>query len=195
MPGPSQLVLLGHVSAAHGLRGEVLIKSHTGDPAAIGSYGPLVDETGRRQFDLEVVRVTEKGVIARVRGVSDRTTAERLKGTTLHLPRDKLPAAAVGEYYHADLIGLAAVSEQGEKIGDVVAVQNFGASDLLEIRLVASRATELIPFTDDFVPEVAVAAGHVVVRMAQLVDDDGDRVGPEGAAVQRPPPRDRGTSS
>lgn len=176
MTADKRLVLLGHVSAAHGLRGEVLVKSYTAEPAAIAGYGALVDEAGRRRFELKVVRVTDKGVIARVGGIGDRTAAELLKGTRLYALREQLPAAVEGEYYHADLVGLAAVSEGGEKIGEVVAVQNFGAGDLLEIRLEGSLKVELVPFTDASVPTVDVAAGRLVVRMPELVEgeDDGE---------------------
>lgn len=172
MTADNSLVLLGHVSTAHGLRGEVLIKTHTAEPKAIAAYGALCDETGARRFDVKVVRVTEKGVIARLGGVGDRTAAEKLKGTKLYVARAQLPAAAEGEYYHADLIGLDAVSERGEPIGHVVAVQNFGASDLLEIRLEGTRQTEFIPFTDAAVPTVDIAARRVVVRMPELVEGD-----------------------
>ena len=127
MTAEPRRVLLGHISAAHGLRGEVLVKTYTGEPRDIAAYGPLTDETGAHRLELKVVRVTDKGVIARVAGVGDRTAAERIKGVKLYVGRDRLPVAAEGEYYHADLIGLDAVSEAGERIGHVVAVQNFGA--------------------------------------------------------------------
>lgn len=172
MTAEHRMVLLGHISTAHGLRGEVLIKTYTGEPKAIGAYGALVDETGTRRFDVKVVRVTDKGVIARIGGVGDRTAAERIKGTKLYVAREQLPAAAEGEYYHADLIGLDAVSETGEKIGHVVAVQNFGASDLLEIRLEGSIKTELLPFTDACVPTVDIPGHRVVVRRPEIIEGD-----------------------
>lgn len=170
-------VLLGHISAAHGLRGEVLLKSHTGDPGAIADYGPLVDEAGTQSFKLSVVRVTEKGVVARIAGVADRTAAEKLKGVKLYVARARLPEATEGTYYHTDLIGLDALSPSGDAIGHIVAVQNYGAGDLLEIRLAGSRQTELIPFASAYVPVVDIAQGHVVVKMPELVgDDEEDRL-------------------
>lgn len=182
MTADNRMVLLGHVSTAHGLRGEVLIKTYTGEPKAIGAYGPLADETGGQRFDVKVVRVTDKGVIARIGGVGDRNAAEKFKGTKLYVSRDKLPAAGEGEYYHADLIGLDAVSETGEKIGHVVAVQNFGASDLLEIRLEGTIKTELLPFTDACVPTVDLAGRRVVIHRPAMIegdqaDDDDDTEG------------------
>lgn len=163
----ADLVLLGHIAGAHGIRGDVVIVSHTADPASIGDYGPLQDEAGRL-LAVKVLRVTQKGVVARVEGVSDRNGAEALKGRNLFLPRDKLPAAGEGEYYHADLIGLAAENAAGARIGEVVAVQNFGAGDLLEIRLEGSARTVLVPFHDAFVPVV-----DITERKIRLADVPG----------------------
>ncbi len=161
----SARILLGRIAGAHGIRGEVLIKTYTEAPENIGAYGPLADESGARSFKIKVVRVTPKGVIARIAGVADRNGAEALKGVELHVDRDRLPAESEGEYYHADLIGLAAVDAQGAAVGTIVAVQNFGAGDLIEIRLAGSAKTELVPFTDSFVPEVDLKAGRAVVLM------------------------------
>ena len=158
-------VLLGQISTAQGIRGEVVIKSYTGEPADIGSYGPLTDEGGTRSFDITVVRVAKKGVIARINGVTDRNGAEALRGTQLYIDRDKLPAPEDDEVYHADLIGLEAVTADGEIVGEVVAVQNFGAGDLLEVRLSGKRRTEFVPFDETFVPEIDLEAGRVTVVM------------------------------
>ena len=102
-------ILLGRIAGAHGIRGEVLIKTFTEAPENIGAYGPLSDESGTRTFKLKSARATPKGVVARLQGVDDRNGAEALKGIALYIERDRLPAAAEGEFYHADLIGLAAV--------------------------------------------------------------------------------------
>ena len=158
-------ILLGRITAAHGIRGDVFIDSHAGEPQAVAAYGPLESEDGARTFDVSVVRVTPKGVIAHVAGVDDRTGAERLKGQKLYVNRARLPAAAEDEYYRADLIGLAATDAEGKAIGIVVAVENYGAGDILELRLDGRAKTELIPFSDAFVPLVDVAGGRVVVVM------------------------------
>ena len=165
-------VLLGHIAAAHGIRGEVLVKTYTGNPENIGSYGALKSADGAKSYSLKVVRVTPKGVIARVAGVVDRNAAEPLRGTALYADRAKLGEPDPGEYFHADLIGLAAHAASGEKIGTVKSVNNFGAGDLLEIAFDASGKSEFIPFTDACVPEVDIAGGHVVVVVP---DDDGSR--------------------
>ncbi|MBA4174297.1 MAG: 16S rRNA processing protein RimM [Hyphomicrobium sp.] len=173
MTDEPRLLLLGQIAGAHGLRGEVLVRTFTGEPEAIGNYGPLVDEEGQRSVELKVVRSTDKGVVVRVEGVEDRTGAELLKGMKLHVPRDRLPAADEGEFYHADLIGLEVRGEAGEKIGWVIAVQNYGAGDILEIRREGTRQTELLAFTDACVPVVDVAGGHVVVRFPEVVEGEG----------------------
>ena len=169
---PSDRILLGRITGAHGIRGEVVLRSYAAVPADIAAYGPLGDEAGARSFQLKVVRVSDKGVIARVAGVTDRNGAEALAGTDLYVARARLPKAAEGEYYHADLIGLAAVSPDGAAIGEVVAVQNYGAGDLLEIRLAGSPKTELVPFKNAFVPTVDLVQRRVVVVMPVAAADD-----------------------
>jgi 16S rRNA processing protein RimM len=174
--GNRDSVLLGRIVGAHGLRGEVLLHAYTATPEDIGAYGALTDAAGRRSFAILSVRSTPKGVVARIEGVDDRTAAETLKGVELYLPRERLPApTAEGEFYHADLIGLDALDPDGKTIGKIVAVENYGAGDLLEICLAGSGKSELIPFTEAFVPHVDVAAGHVVMIMPTLSveEDDG----------------------
>src|SRR5262245_26354882 len=130
----ASLVLLGRVSAAQGLRGEVRVTSFTEDPESIAAYGPLTDQTGR-SFTIENLRVIKGGVLAvRLSGVADRTTAEKLKGTELYVEKARLPATEPDEWYWDDLIGLRARTPGGEEVGEIVAVQNYGAGDLLEIR-------------------------------------------------------------
>lgn len=163
-------ILVGRIAGAHGIRGELMIHSYTDPPDNIGAYGPLADEHGSRTFVLLSVRATGKGVVARIAGVADRTAAEALKGIDLYVGRDRLPAAAEGEYYHADLIGLAAVDAQGVRLGEIVGVPNYGAGDLLEVRLTGSSKTELIPFTDDYAPEVDLGARRVVIILPRTTD-------------------------
>jgi 16S rRNA processing protein RimM len=168
----SARILLGRISGAHGIRGEVVIHAYTMAPESIGAYGPLFDKDGARSFEITSARATPKGVVARLKGVGDRTAAEALKGVELYVDRDRLPAAAEGEFYHADLVGLAAVDPQGTQIGEIVAVQNFGAGDLLEIRLAGLGNTELVPFTEATVPEVDIPAGRAVVAMPAASNEE-----------------------
>lgn len=165
-------ILLGRIVAAHGIRGEVLVRSYTEAPEAIGTYGSLFAVDGKGTFKLRVLRVTAKGVVARIAGVTDRNGAEALAGTDLYLPRGDLPAAEEGSFYHADLIGLTAKAPDGAEIGRVVGVHNFGAGDLLEIAIGGARRTELVPFSDPFVPEVDLDRRFVVVDLPRAADDD-----------------------
>lgn len=163
-------VLLGHIAGAHGVRGAVIVRSYTADPDAIADYGPLEDEAGTTTFALKVEGVTAKGLICRVDGVQDRTRAETLKGVALYVPRDRLPPAEEGEYYHADLIGLAAVTESGEALGRVAAVANYGAGDILEVKRVGAARTELFPMVESVIVQVDLDGGRVVLRPPEEVD-------------------------
>jgi 16S rRNA processing protein RimM len=166
-------ILLGRIVAAHGIRGDLLVRTYTDAPEAIGSYGTLTDADGRGAFKIRVLRVTAKGVVARMAGVGDRNGAEALVGTDLYVARAQLPAAEDGAFYHADLIGLAAIAPDGGAIGRIVGVHNYGAGDLIEVALDGSRRTELVPFTVKFVPEIDLARGIAVVELPIPSDDDG----------------------
>jgi 16S rRNA processing protein RimM len=170
-------VLLGRIAGAHGIRGEVVIHSFAEPAENIAAYGTLTDTAGARAFAIESLRVTAKGVVARLEGVADRNAAEALKGVELYVDRERLPAVAEDEFYHADLVGLAAVDPQGTQIGVIVAVQNYGAGDLIEVRLAGAARTELVPFTDASVPEVNVKARRVVIVMPAVakMDEPPDR--------------------
>lgn len=165
-------ILLGQISGAHGIRGDVLVRTYTQTPEDITSYGAPSNEDGTRRFKLKVVRVTSKGVIARIAGVADRNAAEALKGVKLFVDRADLPTTAENEFYLIDLVGLNAVTPQGEAVGEVVAVHNFGAGDILEIRLSQSGKTEMLPFTQAFVPDVDIPQGRVAVVLPPPSTDD-----------------------
>jgi 16S rRNA processing protein RimM len=152
-------VLVGDIGRPQGLQGEVRIRSFTAEPASIAEYGPLEDETGTRLFEIESLRVTAKALTARLKGVESREQAEALTGTRLYVPRSRLPEREQDEWYHSDLIGLAALDPDGAAIGTVIAVHNFGAGDLLEIGPPGGGATVLMSFTRETVPEVDVEGG------------------------------------
>ncbi|MSP68070.1 MAG: ribosome maturation factor RimM [Alphaproteobacteria bacterium] len=153
--------LLGVIVAAHGVRGQVRVKSFTADPAAIAAYGPLEDDAGNRYL-LRVSGGSRGAVIATIEGITDRTRAEALKGVHLHVGRAHLPALAPEEFYHRDLIGLAAELPDGSRLGEVQAVHDFGAGDLIEIARVGAEPL-LVPFTREMVPMVDLGAGRLVI--------------------------------
>ena len=168
-PATSQrLVLMGAILGAHGIKGEVKVKSFTANPAAIAEYGPLTDTKHKRSFDLSVVGTADAAkaiLIARIAGITDRNAAEALKGVELFVDRARLPAPKdPEEYYLADLIGLGAFDAKGGKLGEVVSVDNYGAGDLL---LVVPESGEgfVVPFTKAFVPVVDVKGGRVVLDL------------------------------
>ena len=147
-------VTLAAITGAHGVTGEVRLKLFGEGVAALKRYRAFNDST----LTLKKVRDDNKGgAIARFAEVTDRTAAERLRGTALTVPRSALPALAEGEYYHADLLGLSAVSASGEPLGTVVAVENYGAQDVLEIErppVDGKRGKKfMIPMNADAVPE------------------------------------------
>ncbi|MEJ0097614.1 MAG: ribosome maturation factor RimM [Bauldia sp.] len=172
---PRRQVVVAQIGAAHGIKGEVRLKSFTQDPFSVQDYGTLFAADGRA-FEVETARAAAGSssrdmLIVRLKGVVDRNAAEKLNGIELSVPQEKLPEAEADEFYHADLIGLAAVTTSGETLGTIVAVPNYGAGDLIEIAPPVG-STLLVPFTRSAVPEVDVAAGRVVVIPPTFDDDD-----------------------
>jgi 16S rRNA processing protein RimM len=167
----TDLVLLGEIGRAQGLKGEVRLWSYTQEPEAIAEYGPLQDETGAARLEIETVRSDAKGLVARLKGVTTREAAEALTGTKLYVTRDRLPEAGEEEWYHSDLIGLAAIDAAGAPLGTVTAIHNFGAGDLVEIAPAAGGEALLIPFTESAVPEVDVKGGFIrVVPPSEFIE-------------------------
>lgn len=159
--GRERLTPMGVVVAAHGLQGLLRIKTFTETPETLDAYGPLTDEAGDAAFKLKVVEARETVAIARMKGVADRTAAERLKGLMLYLPTDALPAPDADEYLHADLIGLAAKTAEEGRIGQVSALYDYGAGELIEIALDAGGAPLVLPFTEAAVPTIDLENGVV----------------------------------
>ncbi|RTL73226.1 MAG: ribosome maturation factor RimM [Hyphomicrobiales bacterium] len=179
MPDLQKRVLIGRIVGAHGIRGDVVIHSFAAVPEDIGAYGPLSSADGSRNFVLSHIRPGPKGVVARVKGVADRNSAEALKGTELFVSRAKLPEPEDGEFYVNDLIGMTVVDSEGHDVGRVVDAPDYGAGPLLEIRKHNATQTELIPFTDAYVPEVDLERRRVVVRPLQYAADNDDAPTPE----------------
>jgi 16S rRNA processing protein RimM len=158
-------ICLGQIGAPHGVRGEVRLRSFTAEPGAITNYGPLETEDGR-VMAIESLRPAKDHFVARLSGVADRDAAERLTNVKLYVPRERLPKTEEpDEFYHADLVGLAAVDRAGKQVGTVIAVHNFGAGDLLELKPSAGGDTALVPFDAATVPEIDIAGGRLVIDL------------------------------
>lgn len=189
MPAPENPIRMAVIGAAHGVRGELRVKTHTGDPMALGDYGPLHTEEG---LALEIVDIRPAGtvVVVRFKGVTTREQAEALTGTELFVGRAALPDdVEEGEFYHADLIGLEVRDETGNPIGKVAAVQNFGGGDILELSL-GGRRDASIPFSQAAVPEVDLAGGFlridsVAAGLAGEDDPDAPKQAAPDAAARR----------
>ena len=165
-----KLVLVGRVTGGFGVRGEVRLTTYTDDPLALLRYRELKREDGSPALTLTGARAAKDGIVARAEQVATKEQADALKGLRLYVPRDALPEPEEDEFYLADLIGLRAETPDGEPLGVVKAVHDFGAGDVLEIDPGEGRPTWYLPFTRDAVPEVLVGEGRMVV--ARPAEDD-----------------------
>ncbi|WFU33259.1 ribosome maturation factor RimM [Bradyrhizobium brasilense] len=168
-------VCVARIGAAHGVRGAVRLWTFTEDPLAVKDYGPLMTKDGTRQFEVTHVREAKDHLVVTLKGVASRDDAERLNGIELYVPRDRLPDTDDGEYYHTDLIGLAAVTTTEQPLGKVIAIHNFGAGDIIEIAP-PQGATMLLPFTNAVVPTVDLDGGRVVIDLPKEIDGDDPSV-------------------
>jgi 16S rRNA processing protein RimM len=174
LTSPAQ-ICVARIGAAHGVRGAVKLWTFTEEPLAVKHYGPLTTKDGTRQFEVATAREANGHLVATLKGVATREEAERLNGIELYIAREKLPDTDEDEYYHADLIGLAAVNAANEPIGRVTAIHNFGAGDIIEIAP-PHGATMLLPFTNAVVPTVDLENGRVVIELpAEIEGDDPTR--------------------
>jgi 16S rRNA processing protein RimM len=157
-------VCVARIGAAHGVRGEVKLWSFTEDPAAVAHYGPLETQDGTRCFEIEALRAAKDHFVARIAGVSDRDAAEKLRNIELYIPRARLPKIEETDtFYHADLVGLDAVTPDGARVGTVHALHNFGAGDIIEIAPAGGGDPLMLPFNETTVPKIDVAARQIVV--------------------------------
>ena len=155
-------VCLGAIAGAFGVRGELRLKSFTAEPEDIAAYGPLETEDGSRRFDIRLTGQTKGALVGRLSGIATKEEADALRGTRLYVDRARLPEPEADEFYHVDLIGIEVFDTGGARLGEVTAVLNHGASDLLEIRLPGVSNTVLLPFTQEAVPTVDLGAGRIV---------------------------------
>jgi 16S rRNA processing protein RimM len=157
-------ICVGAIAGAHGVRGQVRLKSFTERPEDITAYGPLTDVSGKRCFEVRITGRARDALLATIAGVTDRDQAAALSRTRLYVARAALPAPAEDEFYQADLIGLRAEAPDGTVLGSVSAVHTFGGNDALEISPETGESL-MVPFTRQTVPAVDLAAGRVVVDL------------------------------
>lgn len=164
-------ICVARIGAAHGVRGEVRLWPFTEDPLAVLRYGVLETKDGARKLEVASARVVKDHLVARLKGVDNRDQAEKLNNIELYIERARLPQTDTDEFYHADLIGLAALSVSGEAVGKVIAVHNYGAGDILEIAP-ERGATLLLPFSNAVVPKVDIANGTLTVDPPDEIEGD-----------------------
>jgi 16S rRNA processing protein RimM len=168
----AERICVAQIGAAHGVRGEVKLRSFTEQPEAFMSYGPLESEDGKRRFTIEALRPVKDHFVARLAGVGDRDAAAKLTNVRLYVPRDRLPPTEDADtFYQADLVGLDAVTPDGAPLGTVKAVLNYGAGDIIEIaRTDGGGEPLMVPFTSAAVPTVDLANKRIVVVPPALIE-------------------------
>jgi 16S rRNA processing protein RimM len=174
----SNQLLLGKFGAAQGLKGEIRLQSYTADPFAIGSYGALTSNDDRK-FEITHLRSGKNILIARVKNITDRTAAEQLTNLPLYIDRALLgKTQEEDEYFHADLVGLNVETSDGTQLGKVLALFNFGAGDMLEIRPVEGGKSVMFPFTKAAVPEIDLHNKRMIVDFASFESAKDDKPDP-----------------
>ena len=165
------LIFVAQVGAAHGVRGEVKVTTFTADPMALATYRDLRRQDGSPGVAIASARPAKSGLVCKLKGVEDRNAAEALRGLKLYISRDALPPAEEDEFYLADLIGLSVETADGQVLGTVRTVQDFGAGDLLEIQP-KGGASWWLPFTKEAVPEVRLAEGKVIADPPAVIEGE-----------------------
>lgn len=160
---PVDLICVGAIGGAFGVRGEVRLKSYCAVPEDIGTYSPLLSEDGSQSYSIALIGSIPNGFSARIDGIETKEQADGLRNLRLFARRDQLPSLPDDEYYHADLIGLTVLDTGGTTVGKVKTVLNHGAGDLLEIHGPDLKDSVLLPFTKAIVPTVDLASGRIIV--------------------------------
>ena len=164
-PQPFNLIKMGVITSAHGIAGQVKIKSFTSEPGNIGNYGLLYNQDMSQEFAIKVLSAQNNILRAKISNVHNRSDAESLAGIELYLPKERLPALEHGEYYYSDLIGLKIVTSENQDYGKVIAIYNFGAGDIVEIELSDSKKKIMHSFKNAIFPEVNLSLGFMVINI------------------------------
>lgn len=167
----AERVRVARIGAAHGVRGEVKLWPFTEDPMNVTDYGPLETEDGTQRFEIETMRAAKDHLVVRLKGVADRNAAEALRNTDLFVARDKLPPIDDEDtYYHADLVGMTAITPDGVPLGNVTAIHNFGAGDLIEIATTAGGEPLLLPFSELVAPNIDTALRQITIVLPNMIE-------------------------
>lgn len=173
-------ICIGAVVGVHGVRGEVKVKSFTEIPEDIDQYGIVENEPGTRKFEIKVVGHSKELLRVKIKGLDDRNEALALKGTGFYVDKSVLPELEEEEFYHTDLIGLEAQDEDGNFLGEVIGIYNFGAGDMLDIKTGATGKSEMVPFTKAYVPVVNIKDGYIIVAsLLEYAEEDEEDLGEE----------------
>ena len=167
-------VCLGAIVGVHGIKGELKVKSFTEIDSDIGEYGELENEDGSKKFTIKVVGHSKEILRVKVKGVDDRNLAETLVGNGLYIDHDLLPDTSEDEFYYSDLIGLVVRQGDSEEIiGTINSVNNFGAGDLLELKM-NDGSVDMHPFTKEFVPTVNIKDGYIIINTLDFSEEEID---------------------
>lgn len=171
------MVCLGAVFGAAGVRGAVRIKVFTEEVNSISKYGPVTiygyDFPSGKQVVVKILHNVKGGVAAKLEGIDDRNAAEALKGAKLYIERTKLPKIeSVDDFYFEDLIGLTVKDQNNEIFATVDGVFNFGAGDIIEVKLKTEKGLRMYPFSNEVVPEVNIDGGYIVINREAFGDED-----------------------
>lgn len=168
MSNSRKLICIAVITSAHGIRGAVKIRSFTSNPEDIENYSPLYNVDGSKEYNLKILSDTGDLFIAEIEGIKNRNEAEILRGAELYIYRDMLPEVDEDEFYYEDLIGLQARDIKGVSMGIVLAVYNYGAGDVVEVKLNDRKETELFAFTKEIVPEINISGGYIVIDRPEI---------------------------
>ncbi len=161
-----RLIPIAKILSAHGVRGLVKLRCYLDDADNLADYEPICDSKGKA-YKITLKNSIKGDWLAEINGITDRNESEKLRGIELFIRRDQLPDIEDGEYYIEDIIGCAAIDKSGTKIGDVVGFENFGASDLVEIKPVNGGKTYYLPMVEPYVGKIDVNAGTIEVEPAE----------------------------
>jgi 16S rRNA processing protein RimM len=168
-----KLIVVGRVAGGFGVRGEVRITTFTEDPLALRGYRALLREDGTAALTLLNARAVKGGIIGRAKEIETKEQADAMRGLKLCIPRASLPEPDEDEFYLTDLIGLNVDQADGQRIGRIKAVHDFGAGDLIEIDSGDGKPSWYLPFTRENVPDVLIAEGRIVaVRPVEVSERD-----------------------